>query len=418
MKNALMVFVLLVLGIFSGFFLFSPVVEVETAAGRDPLERLLAVPYVTFSTEADAAGASGVTVHDRARAHPGYNLYCSRTAPAALLLDMEGKLVHRWTYPSRGQTVWDHAVMLEDGDLLVIDKFVDLLRLSRRSELRWSTELQAHHDVAVAEDGSIFALSRVIRRHRDLNVRFTTLAHLTGTGRLIEEWSTADRLDELRQTFETASFLDTVLDGGRSEALEKRSTGQEEDKLYDYFHGNTVTLLPATDLGRRDRRFAEGNLLICLRNVHQIAILERGSWEILWVWGEKVLDEPHHPTMTRNGTILIFDNGFSRGYSKVIEIDPATGRPVWEYQGEPRASFFSARKGSAQRLANGNTLICEGDRGRTFEVTPGGEIVWEWLNPKMEEGHRETVYRMVRLEPEMVAAALERPELLIASHER
>ena len=39
---------------------------------------------------------------------------------------------------------------------------------------------------------------------------------------------------------------------------------------------------------------------------------------------------------------------------------------------------------SARRLPNGNTLICEGDFGRIFQVTPGGEIVWEYVNPNFE----------------------------------
>jgi hypothetical protein len=35
----------------------------------------------------------------------------------------------------------------------------------------------------------------------------------------------------------------------------------------------------------------------------------------------------------------------------------------------------------AQRLENGNTLICQGRDGRFFEVTPEGEIVWEYWTP-------------------------------------
>jgi len=37
--------------------------------------------------------------------------------------------------------------------------------------------------------------------------------------------------------------------------------------------------------------------------------------------------------------------------------------------------------GNAQRLPNGNTLIDESSFGRFFEVTNGGEIVWEYVNP-------------------------------------
>jgi len=63
---------------------------------------------------------------------------------------------------------------------------------------------------------------------------------------------------------------------------------------------------------------------------------------------------------------------------------------VWEYSGltigyaESHSlphSFFSGSISSAQRLPNGNTLICEGDDGRIFEVTAQHEIVWEYIFP-------------------------------------
>jgi hypothetical protein len=32
-------------------------------------------------------------------------------------------------------------------------------------------------------------------------------------------------------------------------------------------------------------------------------------------------------------------------------------------------------------MPNGNSLICAGETGRFFEVTPEGEIVWEYICP-------------------------------------
>ena len=61
-----------------------------------------------------------------------------------------------------------------------------------------------------------------------------------------------------------------------------------------------------------------------------------------------------------------------------------------------------------QRLPNGNTLIAESDRGRAFEVTAEGEIVWQWLNPaRDEEGRLATLVRMKRLPVELVAPLIE-----------
>ena len=67
----------------------------------------------------------------------------------------------------------------------------------------------------------------------------------------------------------------------------------------------------------------------------------------------------------------------------MIEVDPETNDIAWEYQGDPPISFYSYHISGAQRLPNGNTLICEGAPGRFFEITSNKEIVWEYVNPIM-----------------------------------
>lgn len=67
--------------------------------------------------------------------------------------------------------------------------------------------------------------------------------------------------------------------------------------------------------------------------------------------------------------------------SRVIEVNPETDEVVWTYEGNPPAQFFSGHISGAQRLGNGNVLICEGTSGRVLEVTGTGEPVWEWWNP-------------------------------------
>ena len=43
--------------------------------------------------------------------------------------------------------------------------------------------------------------------------------------------------------------------------------------------------------------------------------------------------------------------------------------------------FYSPYISSAQRLPNGNTLICEGADGHFLEVTADHEVVWEYISP-------------------------------------
>ena len=52
-----------------------------------------------------------------------------------------------------------------------------------------------------------------------------------------------------------------------------------------------------------------------------------------------------------------------------------------EVPGTPPRRLLQPRLSNAQRLPNGNTLINEGWFGRFFEVTPTGEIAWEYVNP-------------------------------------
>jgi hypothetical protein len=92
------------------------------------------------------------------------------------------------------------------------------------------------------------------------------------------------------------------------------------------------------------------------------------------------------------GNILVFNNGDnrSRPYSSIDEIvtplnadgsytlTAAPAAPAWTYIAEDPADFFSIHISSAQRLSNGNTLICRGVEGIFFEVTPDGDIVWSY----------------------------------------
>ena len=44
-------------------------------------------------------------------------------------------------------------------------------------------------------------------------------------------------------------------------------------------------------------------------------------------------------------------------------------------------SFYGSYISGCQRLPNGNTYIDSGPHGHFFEVTQGGELVWEYVNP-------------------------------------
>jgi len=99
------------------------------------------------------------------------------------------------------------------------------------------------------------------------------------------------------------------------------------------------------------------------------------------------------------GHITIFNNGWLRldgKYSSVEEIVPPVDsngnyylepgsaygpkEQTWTYIANPPTSFLSYQLSGAQRLPNGNTLICSGEQGTFFEVTPEKEVVWKYFN--------------------------------------
>jgi hypothetical protein len=133
-----------------------------------------------------------------------------------------------------------------------------------------------------------------------------------------------------------------------------------------------------------------GNILVSFAKVNAVAIVDRKTKKLLWRWGTTgELTHQHSPTMLDNGNVLVFDNGFhpngmAQNYSRLLEIDPAKDAMVWSYEGPAggrmKQQFYSSMYSSAQRLPNGNTLGCEGMTGRLFEVTPEGELVWEYVN--------------------------------------
>jgi Arylsulfotransferase (ASST) len=140
----------------------------------------------------------------------------------------------------------------------------------------------------------------------------------------------------------------------------------------EFAHANACCPLPS------------GDVLLSFRRISTIMILDRHTRKPRWEQRDDTWGMQHDCEMLANGHITFFANGHNTGqnpFSRVIELDPGTRQTVWAYQGHPPWTFFSPHISGAQRLASGHTLICEGQWGRVFEVTPEGEIVWEYINP-------------------------------------
>ena len=345
----------------------------------------------------DRDGRSGLTVHDASRACPGYTLCWSKGSRSARLIDMDGEEFHRWTL-DRGPT-WHWCDMLENGHLLVVANEkaystrhnIDarLWELNWDGKVVWSDPGPVHHDARRLVDGNTLAVCNGHAVYPDISHEpkvYDYIQEITPENEVVWEWHFAAHADEL-------------------EAEEAKNLPAGHN---DWPHINTVEELPDTPLGQRDARFRAGNVLVSPRHMHCIFIIGRESGRVVWSWGRGEILGQHQPTMLPDGDILMFDNGHGppeRGRSRVIEIEPDTGKIVWQWPDDPGREFWSPVGSGAQRLPNGNTLICAmnwGDAGRIFEVTPDGAIVWDYWNP---EGV--PFYRATRFIPETVEDLLQ-----------
>ena len=368
-----------------------------TAEQRAEFAKLRSLGYLSGSSPAPVN--TGVVIYDGQRTSDGLNFYTSGHLPSAVLMDMAGNRLHEWrmgfadawaAQPGddppgsiKGSGYWRRAHLFENGDVLAIFEGLGLIKVDRHSNLLWARFGGFHHDMDVTDSGLIYVLTRTPRIipaiHRTLPVLEDFVAVLDGEG---NELSRVSVLEALR-----SSDIPGLLDG----------LGEHGDIL----HTNTVEVLDGRLAGRIPA-FASGNVLVCIRELSVIAVLDLELEKVVWgmdgSWGK-----PHQSTVLDNGNLLIFDNRGNAQRSQVIELDPVTFRAAWIYRGETPYDFYSWECGSNQRLENGNTLITESDRGKAFEVTPDGTIIWKYLNPMRAGDDLEfiaTIFELVRLPSE------------------
>jgi hypothetical protein len=358
------------------------------------LQAIRALPYLPGY--APAPERSGVTVHERGQAHPGFNLYVSGHGPEANLIDMDGEPLHRWRYrydqvwgnqatPRESDPrFWRRAQLLEDGGLLAIFEGIGVVELDRDSNLRWAYRGNCHHDLFADRD-SVYVLTRDWRTLPRIHAKPILDDSIT----ILDAGGTVKRRISIADAFLKSAFAPAVLGAKRSG---------------DIFHTNTIEVLDGR-LAAKSPAFRRGNLLVSILYLDMIAVIDTEKEEVVWTLSG-LWKGPHQPTVLDNGHLLVFDNNGLYPFSRVLEVDPFSQEIAWEYRDAARP-FHTLWCGSNQRLRNGNTLITETDHGRAFEVTPQGKTVWEFLSPHRigEKGDVvAALFEMTRIEGSEAAA--------------
>ena len=178
------------------------------------------------------------------------------------------------------------------------------------------------------------------------------------------------------------------------EASKARAAGSGGDILYRWGNPNVYDSGDGPTYGADGNRSSEGDQQLAFH--HDIQWIKEGLPGV--------------------GNFLVFNNGARRvgaHRSEVIEINPYAGtypngtyvldeggtQRVWSFTSVEPNSFFSAHISSVQRLPNGNTLVMAGRHGHIFQVTPDGEVVWEYTVPVMDtvapDAALEDIYKKV-----------------------
>ncbi len=193
----------------------------------------------------------------------------------------------------------------------------------------------------------------------------------------------------------------------------------------DWLHTNAVDYNPELD-----------QILLTVRHFNEIWVIDHSTTmeeaaghtggrggrggDLLYRWGNPEVHgagtAPHQRLFAHHdarwipqgypgaGNILVFNNGRGRpgkDYSTVDEIVPPVdsdgryrlepgrpaepGDPVWSYSSSDPTDLFSSHVAGAHRLPNGNTLIAVGIGGRVLEVGADDTVVWEYVNPYLED---------------------------------
>ncbi len=394
-------------------------------------------------------------------AFEGYTLLHSR--PVRYLLDMRGRIVHSW------DPGWDGFLrLLENGRLLGLHNGAVMEADPASGNVTWEYRLEGshfHHDFVRLPSGNVLLLARRFKTRDEAvaagadpafvppkGLRYEAIVEVRPTrpsgGEIVWEWSLWDHLiqdfDPDKANYGDVAAHPELVD--LNFLLPPLLAAVEEGKLSepdDWIHANSIDYHPGLD-----------QIVISARNFSELWIIDHSTTteeaaghaggaggrggDLLYRWGnprahragtaaDQRLFWPHHVHWIEQGipgagNLLMFNNGLEfgghkRGWSSVVEIaPPADGRgyrpgepaePVWTYEADPPAVFYSAILSGAQRLPNGNTLIASGVEGAVFEVTPAGDTVWRYVNPGGGGGRgtpvlsfNNSLYRATRYAPD------------------
>ena len=378
----------------------------------------------------------------------GYLLFAPAVSDTTYLIDKCGKRIHQWTSTYRpGLAVYllndgtllrcgntNNALFQGGGQGGIVQK------MDWNSNIIWSYEISdnnqcQHHDAIQLPNGNIVAIvwEDHSKTEAQNNGRVSLGNHVwsdkvveiqpmgNDSGIIVWQWRAWDHL--VQDVDSTKLNFGVVAD---SPGLIDINLGSLNITSVDWLHVNGL-----------DYDSVHDQLMISCHNLNEVYIIDHSTTineaashsggnsghggDLLYRWGnpqnygrgtlaDQKFYQQHNTTwipqgMPGAGKILVFNNGVNRPGNDYTTIETFTPPPVvnynyplapdsaylpasqdWIYAANPPTSLFSFVEGGAQRLANGNTMICDAISGRFLEIDSSGNDMSKYINPVGQNG--------------------------------
>jgi hypothetical protein len=264
-----------------------------------------------------------VTADDPGRTFDGFTLVTTTEASRATLLDMRGKIVHRWELPlsrawpsaphirrpvTDGRVHWFRCHLYPNGDLLAVYHATGdtpygygLVKLDRDSNVLWTFAENVHHDVDVGDDGTIFTLTQKFvdppagaPEAKAKRILADYLVVLSPQGEMLKEVPILEAfcdspfallLSSIESPFPKGALPDAISPVpfvlGDAQAQAGLAPLPHNPYQGDLLHVNSVKVLRRSHAARFPL-FKAGDVLFSVRNLDILAMLNIDSGQVVW----------------------------------------------------------------------------------------------------------------------------------------
>ncbi|HYV93626.1 MAG TPA: aryl-sulfate sulfotransferase [Chitinophagales bacterium] len=373
----------------------------------------------------------------------GYILFAPGLSDTTYLIDKCGKRIHQWTssyHPGLAAYLLNDGALLRCGNVNNLNFLGGgqgglLEKLDWNSNVIWSYLISdnsqcQHHDAIQLPNGNIVAI--VWETHTKIDAQNNgrvSVGNLMWSEKIVEikpegmdsativwQWRAWDHL--IQDVDSTKLNYGVIADHPERINI---NLGSLDNTNTDWLHINGLDYNSDLD-----------EIMMSCHNLNEVYIIDHSTTmaeaasasggnsghggDLLYRWGntqnydqgtanDQKFYGQHNTTwipqgLPGAGKILVFNNGVGRpgdDYSTVETLIPPAvvnySYPLgtdsaylptaqdWIYTADPATSLYSFIEGGAQRLYNGNTLICDGASGTFIEIDSLGNNLWEYINP-------------------------------------